>query len=144
MTDDTDALKARRQARKTPGAAAVTAGNTVLSAPPPEAKQQLPTTVSAAIANSRSKILFHPGEHPAIVQNAGYVPKALLDDLYVVADCDVTESVVPPRATTAVSKLLWTKGCLVRKDIYAQWENIRDAAKAAKSEAASEEDKTGE
>lgn len=142
MTDDTDALKQRRQARKSPGAA-VTAGNTVLSAPPPEEQQQLPATVSQAIANSRSKILFHPGEHPAIVQNAGYVPKAVLDDIYVVADCDVTESVVPPRATTAVSKLLWTKGSLVRKDIYAQWENIRDAAQAA-SEAPSEEDKTGE
>jgi hypothetical protein len=122
MTDDTDTLKARRQQKTKP---VVTAGNTVLSAPP---EPREPTSIGDAIANSRSKILFAPGEHPPIVQSGGFVPRAQLGDLYVEADCDVTETVVPYNAKTPISRMLWTKGSLIRKDIYAQWEAIRDAA----------------
>ena len=136
MTDDTDTLKARRQNRGKP---VVTAGSTVLSAPP---EPREPTSIGAAIANSRSKILFAPGEHPPIVQTGGFVPPAKLADLYTEADCDVTESIVPRNATTPISRMLWTKGSLVRNDIYAQWEAIRDAT--AETAAESEVDKTGE
>jgi hypothetical protein len=115
MTDttvqsDADQLKGRRGNR-----GKTVPRNTALSqAPdPPEAP-----TVSAAIARSSSKVLFAPGEHPAVVQNGGFVPPAVLDDLYVVATEDASESFVPRNARTPISKMLWTKGALVRKDIF--------------------------
>jgi hypothetical protein len=48
----------------------------------------------------------------------GVRPEALKDDGYVIADCDASEVVIAPNASTPTSRLLWRKGMPVRADLY--------------------------
>jgi hypothetical protein len=116
--DDAAKLKtARQRGRRTVEAEPV--GATALSqSPEPEPTNDL-DTVGMAMRRP-TKVLFAPAERPAVVQSAGFVPDSMLSD-YVRAETDASESFVPARARTPVSRLLWTKGALVRKDVYQAW-----------------------
>jgi hypothetical protein len=111
--DDAAQLKGRR---RTAAARSVrTVQNTILSQAPDTRPDS--GTVGAAMRRS-SKVLFQPGEQPAVMQAGGFAPEATLIGDYVRAECDVTESFVPKNARTPVSRILWCKGALVRRDIY--------------------------
>lgn len=73
-------------------------------------------------------LLFDPSEIQAVVPASAFgadMPK--LDDLYDVAESTFDEAVVPEGCKTAISVRRWTKGDLVRKDIYAVWRAMTEA-----------------
>lgn len=60
---------------------------------------------------------------PLVLETVPGAPSAVAgvivdDPAYVVATCDAHESYVPPGCYTAVSKILWSAGNRVRKDLY--------------------------
>lgn len=114
---------------------------------PPAAPKRRPSVLVAASKDGvatgspvgdamqrREVLLFDPTEIQAVVPASAFgseMPK--LDDLYDVAESTFAEIVVPEGCKTPTSILRWTKGDLVRKDIYAAWRTMTEA----------EESKTG-
>jgi hypothetical protein len=100
------------------------------------ASKAVSTGSPVADAMQRKEVLlFDPGEIQAVVPASafgGEMPK--LDDLYDVAESTFDEAIVPDGCKTAISVRRWTKGDLVRKDIYAAWRTL-EAAKVAAAEA---------
>jgi hypothetical protein len=108
---------------------------------PPKTPARRPSVLVAATKDSVSTgsavgdamqrkevLLFDPGEIQAVVPASAFgeaMPK--LDDLYEVAESTFDEAVVPENCKTAISVRRWTKGDLVRKDIYAVWLKVQEA-----------------
>lgn len=127
MTETEDAgdglaqLKGKRKAPATP----VKRRPSVLVA---ASKNSVSTGSPVGDAMQRKEVLlFDPGEIQAVVPASafgGEMPK--LDDLYDVAESTFDEAVVPEGCKTATSIRRWTKGDLVRKDIYAVWRSLQE------------------
>lgn len=107
---------------------------------PPAAPKRRPSVLVAAskaastgspVADAMQRhevLLFDPSEIQAVVPASAFggdMPK--LDDLYDVAESTFDEAVVPEGCKTAISIRRWTKGDLVRKDIYAAWRTMTEA-----------------
>ncbi|MBC8092159.1 MAG: hypothetical protein H7Y15_09530 [Pseudonocardia sp.] len=92
------------------------------------------------IAVSRSVVAEHvlrtdgrrafgdPSVYTAILGPGSVVP---LRGDYVRASCDVYETMIPERATTAVERLLWRRGWLIRADVHAAVLAAHEAAVVA-------------
>jgi hypothetical protein len=83
------------------------------------------TSTGSAIADAmqrRETLLFDPGEVQPVVPGSVLGTGAKLDDLYDIAECDFTETIVPVGCRTATAIKRWNKGDFVRKDIYAAWQ----------------------
>lgn len=120
MTDDAAKIKRARQAGRR-SQTDDTAGATMLSQAAEPAPATGVDTVGMAMRRP-NKVLFAPSERLAVVQSSGFVPDSALSD-YVRAETDATESFIPFRCTTSVSRMLWQRGALVRRDVYEAWQS---------------------
>lgn len=96
-----DALKGRRRSRS--------------SVPTPAVD---PVTSSDQIITRRNPLLFDPAEMPVVVESGGFVPAAVLDANYVIAQLPAYRQVIPDGCRTPVAQILWTAGQRVRRDAY--------------------------
>ncbi|HET9144164.1 hypothetical protein [Actinophytocola sp.] len=77
----------------------------------------------------------HPLARPREVAEAtGWSMDRADSDDFVVAECDVYESILPKGCTTPTSRMRWAKGQHVPVEVYRAWEAERDAAVQAAEE----------
>lgn len=114
---DVSTLKGRRKR-----AAAQRTATPATPAPNEDAPIPLPPThdsMTAALRRPAGLPAFDPRliTTLAVAETGGHVPASRMD-AYVVAAFDATEQVRPPRCRTPVTRVLWSKGQHVRRDVY--------------------------
>lgn len=126
--DTGEGLEKLKDKRRNPPAAPKRRPSVLVAA----SKEQVSTGSPVGDAMQRKEVLlFDPGEIQAVVPASAFgeaMPK--LDDLYDVAESTFDEAVVPEGCKTAISVRRWTKGDLVRKDIYAAWRTLGETKAA--------------
>lgn len=114
---DVSGLKGRRKRaatqRKTPSTPAPPDENAPV--PLPDAHPNM----TSALRRPAGLPVFDPRlvKTLAVAETGGHVPASRMSD-YVVAAFDATEQVRPPRCLTPVTRVLWSKGQHVRRDVY--------------------------
>lgn len=115
----------------------------------PDAKAPAPVTVGADEPARQYPLLGDPREprvqvgtvsdgnqfsrpHPLatqrdVIEATGWAMDRADSDDFVVAECDVYETILPKGCTTPTSRLRWAKGQHVPVEVYRAWEAERDA-----------------
>lgn len=113
---DLTALKGRRKAAR-PRTRQQTAPTTDVELPPlPDAHESM----TAALRRPAGLPALHPLERGrlVVVETGGHVPAANLVGDYVVAEFDASEQHTPRGCRTPISRVLWSRGQHVRRDVY--------------------------